>query len=60
MPVRPAHSASSVIRFGTSVRTGMARKRRRLGRQDGRGSKGENGHVVNIARSPRRRHGRRD
>src|SRR5262245_48403871 len=28
--VRPAHSASSVMRFGTSVRTGIWRKRRRF------------------------------
>jgi hypothetical protein len=30
MAVNPAHSASRVIRFGTSIRIGMRRKRLRL------------------------------
>jgi hypothetical protein len=40
--VSPAHSASKVMRFGTSVRTGMSRKRRSLA-SERLLSKGENG-----------------
>src|SRR5262249_24770739 len=55
MAVRPAHSASRVIRLGTSVRTGIWRKRRRFC-----GRVGSNGLVsmgCNIAGDSWRRHG---
>src|SRR5882672_265230 len=54
--VRPAQSASSVIRFGTSVRTGIWRKRRRFcgGRV---GSNGVVSMSPNIAGDSWRRHG---
>src|SRR5437016_1394849 len=56
MAVRPAHNASSVIRFGTSVRTGIWRKRRRFcGARVG--SKGAVSMSPNIAGDSWHRHG---
>src|SRR5215470_6567192 len=56
MAVRPAHKASRVIRFGTSVRTGIWRKRRRFcGARAG--SNGVVSITLNIAGDSWRRHG---
>src|SRR5215208_2224186 len=48
MAVNPAQSASSVMRFGTSIRTGIGRKRRRFTRSgsDSRGLKTMPGNIV--------------
>ena len=58
MPVRPAHSASSVMTLGTSVRTGIWRNRRSL-RCRRSGSNCAYGMDRNIAARAPRRHGAR-